>query len=55
MFFFEKKNQKNYVEPGGAQGSGWSLLLLVLLLKCRQAQHIFFGTFFQKRTLSLPL
>jgi hypothetical protein len=20
QFFFEKKNQKNYVEPGGAQG-----------------------------------
>jgi hypothetical protein len=47
MFFFEKKNQKADIEPGGAQESV-SGQHVVFRLEWRQAQYGPFGSFFQK-------
>jgi hypothetical protein len=44
QFFFEKKNQENYIEPSGAQEGR--------KFKAPNKEQKFFGSFFQKGTAS---
>jgi hypothetical protein len=52
MLYFEKKNQKIYVEPGGAQAAGKSARLLhPIFLSAARLNLLFLLLFFKKQNL----
>jgi len=53
VFFFEKKNQKAYIEPNGAKEEEAGRIGATAFLKCRQAQHNHFWFFFSKKNILL--